>query len=593
MTIKTKSKSDMSPTVGSFKSPISFISGENTFNLIRELKPGLLNNIYNDQSPKEERMKQEKEKEKEKELLMTDQLPPKPIPNSKNNSVITLLTPKSSKLDNLSFVTDEIFKCNSFKLNDSCQSSLDIVNSAYPSNDYEMNQRITMTEMDKLKEDEEEEQQSEKEIKQELNHENEKNQVRMNISKPPIELKLLNPANYPIKSPIEGFKTDIIISPFSAKSPHPITIGNDSVIKDDLQSNMNGNVFQNQRFNIYLESINQFNQDSITNPMAKPLHFNYKANINDRRSQLHHPSDMNRFTFPMIVEAFDEKSNKVKEMAPMTEEELQEWLGKATPEEIFDNMNKVVGLPEKMTIKSSKSLEVDSNTPDYPLFDMNQFVFKEPKAMAPLCVKFRNYNVSIYIKDGDFYCTTGDVKLSKLSVFPFPLHIAIGVSTCKNIINLHVVVQNTMKDYYIKNLSFIAPSETIALHYSDIIYQNIYCDEENILRTTFVQIYVDKDNEDLRLFVNRWFRIPFELASCHYEIITDINQVSLSAQVYIFMTQEKNMYKKLESMNKWEDNMAIVHQTIYGHPLQVIMASVKERIYDRWMLDYNDWKRYK
>ncbi|ORY28540.1 hypothetical protein LY90DRAFT_705682 [Neocallimastix californiae] len=551
MTIKTKSKGDMSPTVGSFKSPISFISGENTFNLIRELKPVLLNNIYNDQFPKEEKMKQEK---KEEEFSMTDQLPPKPIPNSKSNSVMTLLTPKSSKLDNLSFVTDEIFKCNSFKLNDCSQSSLDIINSAYPTSESELSQRITMTEADKLKE-EEEEQRSKQEIKQEVkqeinqesNHENEKNQLRMNIR----------------------FKTDIILSPFSAKSPHPITIGNSSMIKDDLQSNMNGNVFQNQRFTAYLESINQFNHDSITNPMAKPLHSNYKTNINDWRSQLHHPSDMNRFTFPMIIEAFDEKSNKVKEMTPMTEEELQEWLGKATPEEMFDNMNKIVGLPEKMIIKSSKSLE------------------------APLCVKFKNYNVSIYIKNGDFYCTTGDVKLSKLSVFPFPLHIAIGVSTCKNILNLHVVVQNTMKDYYIKNLSFITASETIALYYSDIIYQNIYYDEENILRTTFVQIYVDKDNEDLRVFVNRWFRVPYELAGCHYEIITDINQVSLAAQVYIFMTREKNMYKKLESINKWEDNMAIVHQTIYGHPLQVIMASVKERIYDRWMLDYNDWKRYK
>jgi hypothetical protein len=457
-----------------------------------------------------------------------------------------------------------------------------------------------MTEADKLKE-EEEEQRSKQEIKQEVkqeinqesNHENEKNQLRMNISKPPLELQLLNPANYSKKSPIEGFKTDIILSPFSAKSPHPITIGNSSMIKDDLQSNMNGNVFQNQRFTAYLESINQFNHDSITNPMAKPLHSNYKTNINDWRSQLHHPSDMNRFTFPMIIEAFDEKSNKVKEMTPMTEEELQEWLGKATPEEMFDNMNKIVGLPEKMIIKSSKSLEVNSNTPNYPLFDIDQSVFKEPKVMAPLCVKFKNYNVSIYIKNGDFYCTTGDVKLSKLSVFPFPLHIAIGVSTCKNILNLHVVVQNTMKDYYIKNLSFITASETIALYYSDIIYQNIYYDEENILRTTFVQIYVDKDNEDLRVFVNRWFRVPYELAGCHYEIITDINQVSLAAQVYIFMTREKNMYKKLESINKWEDNMAIVHQTIYGHPLQVIMASVKERIYDRWMLDYNDWKRYK
>jgi len=94
-------------------------------------------------------------------------------------------------------------------------------------------------------------------------------------------------------------------------------------------------------------------------------------------------------------------------------------------------------------------------------------------------------------------------------------------------------------------------------------------------------------------FVNRWFRVPFELAGCNYEIITDVNEVSISAQVFIFMTQKKDLYKNLESLNKWEDSMAIVHQTIYGHPLQVVMATLKERLYERWMLDYNDWKRYK
>jgi len=41
------------------------------------------------------------------------------------------------------------------------------------------------------------------------------------------------------------------------------------------------------------------------------------------------------------------------------------------------------------------------------------------------------------------------------------------------------------------------------------------------------------------------------------------------------MTQKKELHKSVEKMNIWNDNTSIVHQTIYGHPLQVIMAALK------------------
>jgi len=44
------------------------------------------------------------------------------------------------------------------------------------------------------------------------------------------------------------------------------------------------------------------------------------------------------------------------------------------------------------------------------LFYFNDDIIQKRKKKDPLCVKFKNYNVSIYIKNGDFYCTTGDVK---------------------------------------------------------------------------------------------------------------------------------------------------------------------------------------
>jgi len=576
--ITVNTKSEINPTVGSFQSPVSFISGEDSFNLFKEIKPEIIKDFYGSGN------------EFEKEPSMTDLLPPKPIPNNTNS----ILNPKLSKLDNLSFVSDEILKINSFKVNDSRQSSLDIVNSDYQPNEFEMYKRMTIMDSENLKEEEEKEKEKSNNENNEENkesrkeQENDKVKEKQGIFKPLVDLHF---PNIPVKSPIEGFKTDITLSPMSATTPHPIAT---EASYNDLQSNMNGNIFQNHRFNAYLESINTINHNNITNPMNQQLHTNYKYSINENKTQLKHPSDLNRYTFPKIIEAYDAENKKIQDMTPMTEEELQKWLSTATPEDIYANMNKVIGIPKKMNTINSKTMEVFTNSPNYPTLGMDQYIYKEPKALAPLSAKYKNYNVSIYIKNSDFHCTTDNAKfLSKLSIFPFPLHIVIGVSSCENILNVHIVVQNSSKDYCIKTLSFKTASETIALTYTDILYENVYYDEQNILRTSFVQIYIDKDNEDLRRFVNRWFRVPFELAGCNYEIITDVNEVSISAQVFIFMTQKKDLYKNLESLNKWEDSMAIVHQTIYGHPLQVVMATLKERLYERWMLDYNDWKRYK
>jgi len=91
-------------------------------------------------------------------------------------------------------------------------------------------------------------------------------------------------------------------------------IGSKSNIRNDFQSNMNGTILQSQRFHAYLESINQIGQLSIINPMAQPLHTNYKSNISEYRSQLHHPSDMNRITFPSIVEAHEEENQRNKKI---------------------------------------------------------------------------------------------------------------------------------------------------------------------------------------------------------------------------------------------------------------------------------------
>jgi len=60
------------------------------------------------------------------------------------------------------------------------------------------------------------------------------------------------------------------------------------------------------------------------------------------------------------------------------------------------------------------------------------------------------------------------------------------------------------------------------------------------------------------------------------------------------MTQKKDLHKSIEKMNKWEDSMAIVHQTIYGHPLQVIMAALKGIFFNHYyhyiFSYYNDIK---
>jgi len=571
----TNTKSEISPQ---YKSPISVISNETTLNFIKELKPDAFKSFYgsNDES-------------KEQPLE-----PPQSIAN--------IDTPRSSKLDNLSFITSEILKTNSFKLDENRQSSLDIVN--YKSNEQEIttdNKSPVPVEVDNNSPVETNNSPVESNNSPVVtdNSPTETDKSPIETEKPTevkegilpklhtnmSELRVLSP----IKSAIEGFKTEIMGSPLSAIYP---IIGPNYSIRNELQSNMNGTVFQNNRFNTYLETINTINDYGLENPSLKPLHVSYKENIRDSRNQLRHRSDIERYTFKEIINEYDEEAKRIKDMSPMTEQELVNWLSKASTAEIYDNLHKILGIPKKVHIINNKTMEVTPGCPNYPTFSIEQYIYKEPKAFPPLHAKFKNLDVTISVKESNFCCTS-DCYVSKLNIFPFPLHIAVGTSSCDNILNVHIVIQNPTKDYCIKTLSFNTASETIAMTYSDILYQNIYYDEQSILRTSFVQIYVDKDNEDLHQFVNRWFRVPFELASCYYEIITDIAQVSSSAQVFIFMTKKKDVCRTLERTNKWEDSLSIVHQTIYGHPLQVIMAALKERLYERWMLEYNDWKRYK
>lgn len=535
-------KNDKNVTANSLKSPVSVISSENVLSFIKDYKPPIFPDNKND-------------------LVEPPLEPPKPMTNKDEPS------PR-----NLNFIENDVFNSK----NATPQGSLDIINCKFTS-------LIDIEEKEKEKEEQEQEQEQEEKEKEKEENDNKGKALQVQVN---TESKI-SPV---IKSAIEGFKTDVAASPFSATPFNPAN-SNSIAIRNDLQSNMNGTVFQNQRFHTYLESLNTINQSDLVNPSSQPLHINRKKIISENRNQLRHLYDINRYTFDKAIKEYDESEEKIKDLAPMKEEEISEWLNTATPEEIYENMNKLIGIPRKINVMSKKTKEVICPD-DSPVFGLEQYYYKEAKAFAPLSAKFKNETVTLYVKDNDLCCTS-QYKSSKLKVFPFPLHIVIGVSYCDNILNVHIVVQNPSKDYCIKTLSFVTPAETIASIYSNILFQNVYFDDQSILSTSFVQIYVDKDNEDLRKFVNRWFRVSFELANCYYEIINDINQISPSAQVFIFMTQKKELHKSVEKMNIWNDNTSIVHQTIYGHPLQVIMAALKERLYERWMLEYNEWKRYK
>ncbi|ORX60126.1 hypothetical protein BCR36DRAFT_274710, partial [Piromyces finnis] len=540
--INVNTKTDGNNTLSSFKSPISVISNENVLNFINELKPNSFINENNEEIPEADL---KENAEKTHEPLKTDD--------------ITDVPRTLSTFSSLSFISSDIFKSTSFQL--SHQGSLDIVNYIINENDFKKAQEKE----EKERKEKEEKEREEREKEQQIKEEKEKDlrpQIKTNIEK----------VSSPIKSAIEGFKTEITGSPLSAVN-QSLTI-NSINARNDLQSNMNGTVFQNNRFNTYLETLNTFNQSELINPYSQPLLVSYKSNIKDQRTQLQHMSDVKRYTFDQIIKNYDEKNKKIQDMTPMKEEDLISWLKDATPEDIYENMHKIIGIPKKMNLMSKKTTEVVSSSSNYPILSIDNYLYQEPKAFTPLYARFKDHNVSLYIKDSDL-CCTDRYNSSKLSIFPFPLHIVIGVSSCDNILNIHVVIQNPTKDYCIKTLSFITATDAIALTYSNILYQNVYFDEDSVLRTTFVQIYIDDDNEDLKTFVNRWFRVPFELANCHYEIITDINQISIVSQVFIFMSQKKELYKSVEKLNKWEDSMAIVHQTIYGHPLQVIMAALK------------------
>jgi len=569
--LSVNSKSDVNNTLLYVKSPSSVISNENVLSFVKEFKT---NTFIKD-----------KPSISENELVEQTPEPPKPAPNSRN----------LSKLESLSFISNDVFNSSSL----SHQSSLDIVNYIINENDFKKaHEKEEKEKREKEEKEREEKEKKEKEKEEKEKEEKEKKgkeqvieQVKEQVKETiPQILTQIEKITSPIKSAIEGFKTEIVASPLSAIA-RPLMM-NSKNIRNDLQSNMNGTVFQNHHFNTYLESLNNMNNNDLINPYTQPLYSSYKSQIKDHRSQLKHKYDMERFSFDYVVKQYEEEEKKIKDMTPMTEAQIMEWLSHATPEEIYENMHKVIGIPKKMTIMSNKTTEVTSGSQNYPVLGLEQYIYHEPKAFPSLFAKYKNYEVSLYTKDGDLCCRSKS-RISKLSIFPFPLHIIIGVSSCGSVLNIHVVIQNANKDYCIKTLSFNTASEMIAINYSNILYQNIYFDEHSLLRTTFVQIYIDSDDEELKTFVNRWFRVPFELANCNYEIITDVNQISVASQVYIFMTKKKDLYKSVENLNQWEDNMAIIHQTIYGHPLQVIMAALKERLYERWMLEYNEWKRYK
>ncbi|OUM57142.1 hypothetical protein PIROE2DRAFT_17960, partial [Piromyces sp. E2] len=372
ISVNTKSDGTM---VSSFRSPISVISNENVLSFIKEFKPEMFSNFTGDKrSNSESSIEQNPE-------------PPKPISNSASRS--------PSKLDSLSFITSDVFRSSSFQL--SHQSSLDIVNYITNENDFKKAQEKEEKEKKEREEKEREEKEKEKEKEQEKESPKREviPQIKTNIEK----------VTSPIKSAIEGFKTEITGSPLSAIA-RPLIHGSRNV-RNDLQSNMNGTVFQNSRFNTYLETLNTINQTDLDSPYTQPLLVSYKPSIKDRRSQLQHMSDIKRYTFEQVVHEYDEDNKKLQELTPMTEEEIMMWLKDASTEDIYENMHKLIGIPRKINIMSKKTTQVTSTSPNYPVFGMEQYYYQEPKAFASLYAKFKNYNVSLYIKDGDLCCNGG------------------------------------------------------------------------------------------------------------------------------------------------------------------------------------------
>lgn len=344
-------------SVSTLRSPISVISNENVLSFIKELKPDIFSSFTDG------------EKQSNPEVIIEETSePPKPIANTDEAR-----TP--SKLDSLSFITNDVFRSSSFQL--SHQSSLDIVNYITNENDFKK-ARDKEEQEKKEKEEREQREREEKEREEKEKEEKEKEEKEQAKEQPAKEIlpqlkTNLEKITSPIKSAIEGFKTDITGSPLSAIA-RPLTTGSRNV-GNDLQSNMNGTVFQNNRFNTYLETLNSINQTDLTNPYTQPLFVSYKSSIKEHRSQLQHMSDIKRFTFDQVVHEYDEDTKKVQEMAPMTEEEIITWLKDATPEDIYENMHKLIGIPRKINIMSKKTTEVTSTSPNYPVLGLGKNIY--------------------------------------------------------------------------------------------------------------------------------------------------------------------------------------------------------------------------
>jgi len=271
--------------------------------------------------------------------------PPKPMTNKDEPS------PR-----NLNFIENDVFNSK----NATPQGSLDIINCKFTS-------LIDIEEKEKEKEEQEQEQEQEEKEKEKEENDNKGKALQVQVN---TESKI-SPV---IKSAIEGFKTDVAASPFSATPFNPAN-SNSIAIRNDLQSNMNGTVFQNQRFHTYLESLNTINQSDLVNPSSQPLHINRKKIISENRNQLRHLYDINRYTFDKAIKEYDESEEKIKDLAPMKEEEISEWLNTATPEEIYENMNKLIGIPRKINVMSKKTKEVICPD-DSPVFGLGNYKIK-------------------------------------------------------------------------------------------------------------------------------------------------------------------------------------------------------------------------
>lgn len=328
-------KNNFNPAINAYQAPISFITGENSLSLFKKLKSDTIESVYgNDKDLKKDETKDQSPSELD--LFPSNFVR---IPQQSSQSDETNEAQEDSNNNS------KISKIRNFP-----KKLLSFINFGYQPLQNNTNKKITIKNGYILKEEDEIDEGP-------LEDENEKPESEALFDK--------NLPNVPVKRLTEGYKTEEeeqLCIPVD--SPPAIFNG---TIYSDVQSNMNGNIFQNQRYNTYLDIINAINKSNTANPMSRPLHIRHKHYINDHKNQLCHPCDITRYTFPKVLEAFDEKNNIIKEMAPMTERELQLWLTNATSEEIYKNMHKIISLPKKIVTSNAETMEVFQNSLNYPI----------------------------------------------------------------------------------------------------------------------------------------------------------------------------------------------------------------------------------